>query len=86
MGETATFAATLQERRRKNRSCCSAIWMFVDVTRRTDARSVRAGRGEWLYFHGRGSEDNKFDVAMMVATMALKKDGFKPADHPAAVG
>src|SRR3546814_5561120 len=31
------------------------------------------------YIFGRGSEDNKFDVAMMVATMAqLKKDGFKP--------
>ena len=31
------------------------------------------------YIFGRGSEDNKFDVSMMVAAMAqLKKDGFKP--------
>src|SRR3546814_2575123 len=31
------------------------------------------------YIFGRGSEDNKFDVAMMVATMAqLSKDGFQP--------
>src|SRR3546814_8251926 len=31
------------------------------------------------YIFGRGSEDNKFDIAMMVATMAqLKKEGFKP--------
>src|SRR3546814_17875371 len=31
------------------------------------------------YIFGRVSEDNKFDVAMMVATMAqLSKDGFQP--------
>src|SRR3546814_8429633 len=31
------------------------------------------------YIFGRGSEDTKFDIAMMVATMAqLKRDGFKP--------
>src|SRR3546814_1513608 len=31
------------------------------------------------YIFGRGSEDNKFDITMMVATMAqLKRDGFKP--------
>jgi acetylornithine deacetylase/succinyl-diaminopimelate desuccinylase-like protein len=31
------------------------------------------------YIFGRGSEDNKFDVSMMVAAMAqLKKEGFKP--------
>src|SRR3546814_15013788 len=31
------------------------------------------------YIFGRGSEDNKFDIAIMVATMAqLKTAGFKP--------
>ena len=31
------------------------------------------------YIFGRGSEDNKFDVAMMVATLArLKREGYKP--------
>ena len=31
------------------------------------------------YIYGRGAEDNKFDIAMMVATLAeLKREGFKP--------
>ncbi|MET0138111.1 MAG: M20/M25/M40 family metallo-hydrolase, partial [Sphingobium sp.] len=31
------------------------------------------------YIFGRGAQDNKYDVAMMVATLAaLKKDGFRP--------
>lgn len=31
------------------------------------------------YIYGRGSEDNKYDVAVMVATLAkLKREGFKP--------
>jgi acetylornithine deacetylase/succinyl-diaminopimelate desuccinylase-like protein len=31
------------------------------------------------YIYGRGSEDNKFDVSMMVATLAqLKREGYKP--------
>ena len=31
------------------------------------------------YVYGRGSEDNKFDVSMMVATLArLKREGYKP--------
>jgi acetylornithine deacetylase/succinyl-diaminopimelate desuccinylase-like protein len=31
------------------------------------------------YIYGRGVEDNKFDIAMMVATLAqLKREGFKP--------
>lgn len=31
------------------------------------------------FIYGRGAEDNKFDIAMMVATLAqLKREGFKP--------
>lgn len=79
MGETATFAATL-----KGTSDAKPILMLghMDV--------VEADAKDWTrdpfvpveedgYIFGRGSEDNKFDVAMMVATLAqLKKDGFRP--------
>lgn len=79
IGETATFAATL-----KGSTDAKPILMLghMDV--------VEADAKDWTrdpfvpveedgYIFGRGSEDNKFDVAMMVATMAqLKKDGFKP--------
>ncbi|SNS85855.1 M20/M25/M40 family metallo-hydrolase [Sphingopyxis indica] len=79
MGETATFAATL-----KGTSDAKPILLLghMDV--------VEADAKDWTrdpfvpveedgYIFGRGSEDNKFDVAMMVATMAqLKKDGFRP--------
>src|SRR3546814_1772519 len=31
------------------------------------------------YVFGRGAEDNKYDVSMMVATLAqMRRDGFKP--------
>jgi acetylornithine deacetylase/succinyl-diaminopimelate desuccinylase-like protein len=51
---------------------------------------VAANRADWTrdpfvpveeggYIFGRGAEDNKYDVAMMVATLArLKKEGWKP--------
>ncbi|MBB5705506.1 M20/M25/M40 family metallo-hydrolase [Sphingopyxis panaciterrulae] len=79
MGETATFAATL-----KGSSDAKPILLLghMDV--------VEADAKDWTrdpfvpveengYIFGRGSEDNKFDVAMMVATMAqLRKDGFQP--------
>src|SRR3546814_16776037 len=76
MGETATFVATL-----KGSSDAKPILLLghMDV--------VEADAKDWTrdpfvpveengYIFGRGSEDNKLDVAMMVATMAqLSKDG-----------
>lgn len=79
MGETATLAATL---RGTTKAKPILLLGHMDV--------VAADPADWTrdpfvpveedgYIFGRGSEDNKFDVAMMVATMAqLKKDGFKP--------
>src|SRR3546814_17364462 len=79
MGETATFAATL-----KGSSDAKPILLLghMDV--------VEADAKDWTrdpfvpveengYIFGRGSEDNKLDVEMMVATMAqLSKDGVQP--------
>lgn len=79
VGETATLAATL-----KGRSAAKPILLLghMDV--------VEADPKDWTrdpfvpvedggYLFGRGVEDNKFDIAMMVATLAqLKRDGFVP--------
>src|SRR3546814_19832443 len=79
MGETATLAATL-----KGASDAKPILLLghMDV--------VEADPGDWErdpfvpveengYIFGLGAEDNTFDVAMMIATLAqLKQAGFKP--------
>lgn len=79
LGETASFAATL-----KGTSTAKPILLLghMDV--------VEADPKDWTrdpfvpveengYIFGRGSTDNKFDVAMMVAALAqLKREGFKP--------
>lgn len=80
MGETATFAATI---RGSDASLKPLILIgHMDV--------VAADPADWTrdpfvpveekgYIFGRGAEDNKYDVAMMIATMAqLRKDGWKP--------
>lgn len=80
MGETATFAATIKGRD----AALKPLLMIghMDV--------VEADPKDWTrdpfvpvedngYIFGRGAEDNKYDVAMMVATLAqLKKEGWKP--------
>ncbi|WP_408021773.1 M20/M25/M40 family metallo-hydrolase [Sphingobium psychrophilum] len=80
MGETATFAATMKGSDLTLKPM--ALIGHMDV--------VAADRADWTrdpfvpveedgYIFGRGAEDNKYDVAMMVATMAqLKKEGWKP--------
>jgi len=80
IGETATFAATW----RGTDPALKPLLMIghMDV--------VAANRADWTrdpfvpveengYIFGRGTEDNKYDVAMMVTTLAgLKKEGWKP--------
>lgn len=80
MGETATLVATI----RGSDPTLKPIGLIghMDV--------VAANRADWTrdpfvpveengYIFGRGAEDNKYDVAMMVATLAqLKKDGWTP--------
>jgi len=79
IGETATFAATL-----KGTSDAKPILMLghmdvVEADAKDWSRDPFVPVEEDGYIFGRGSEDNKFDVAMMVATLAqLKKDGFRP--------
>jgi len=79
IGETATLAATL-----KGSTDAKPILMIghMDVV---EAKASDWERDPFVpveengYIYGRGSYDNKYDVAMMVATMAqLKRDGFVP--------
>src|SRR3546814_16629065 len=79
MGETAAFAATL-----KGSSDAKPILRLghmdvVEADAKDWTRDPFVPVEETGYIFGRGSEDNKFDVAMMVAKMAqLSKDGFPP--------
>ena len=79
MGETATFAATLQGTTKEKPILLLGHMDVVEADAKDWTRDPFVPVEENGYIFGRGSEDNKFDVAMMVATMAqLKKDGFKP--------
>lgn len=79
MGETGYLAVTL-----KGRSSASPILLLghMDVV---EAKAADWERDPFVpveekgYIFGRGAEDMKYDVAMMVATMArLKQEGFRP--------
>lgn len=79
LGETATFAATLRGTSDEKPILMLGHMDVVEADPKDWARDPFVPVEENGYIFGRGSEDNKFDVAMMVATMAqLKKDGFKP--------
>lgn len=79
IGETATFAATLQGTTKAKPILLLGHMDVVAADPKDWTRDPFVPVEENGYIFGRGSEDNKFDVAMMVATMAqLKKDGFKP--------
>ena len=79
MGETATFAATLQGTTGQKPIVLLGHMDVVEADPKDWTRDPFVPVEENGYIFGRGSEDNKFDVSMMVATMAqLKKDGFKP--------
>ncbi len=79
MGETATFAATLAGTSKAKPILLLGHMDVVEADPKDWTRDPFVPVEEDGYIFGRGSEDNKFDVAMMVATMAqLKKDGFRP--------
>ena len=80
MGETATFAATIRGRDAALKPLLMIGHMDVVAADRADwSRDPFVPVEENGYIFGRGAEDNKYDVAMMVATLAqLKKDGWVP--------
>ncbi|MDZ3830629.1 MAG: M20/M25/M40 family metallo-hydrolase [Sphingopyxis sp.] len=79
MGETATFAATLKGRGEGKPILMLGHMDVVEADAKDWTRDPFVPVEEGGYIFGRGSEDNKFDIAMMVATFAqLKKDGFRP--------
>ena len=79
MGETATFAATLAGTTQKKPIVLLGHMDVVEADAKDWTRDPFVPVEENGYIFGRGSEDNKFDVSMMVAAMAqLKKEGFKP--------
>ncbi|MCI4589029.1 M20/M25/M40 family metallo-hydrolase [Sphingobium sp. BYY-5] len=80
MGETATLAATIKGSDPKLKPLALIGHMDVVAANRADwTRDPFVPVEENGYIFGRGAEDNKYDVAMMVATLAhLKKEGWKP--------
>ncbi len=80
MGETATLAATIKGRDAALKPLLMIGHMDVVAADRADwTRDPFVPVEENGYIFGRGAEDNKYDVAMMVATLAqLKKQGWTP--------
>ena len=80
MGETATLAAAIKGRDPSLKPMLMIGHMDVVAANRADwTRDPFVPVEEDGYIFGRGSEDNKYDVAMMVATLAqLKKEGWTP--------
>jgi carboxypeptidase PM20D1 len=80
MGETATLAVTLKGRDPKLKPLLLSGHMDVVAAKRADwTRDPYVPVEEKGYIFGRGAQDNKYDVAMMIATLVrLKKEGFVP--------
>ncbi|MBL0769272.1 M20/M25/M40 family metallo-hydrolase [Sphingopyxis sp. DHUNG17] len=79
MGETATLAVTLHGTGKDKPILLLGHMDVVEADPKDWTRDPFVAVEEDGYIFGRGSEDNKFDIAMMVATLAqLKKDGFRP--------
>ena len=79
VGETATLAATLKGRTRGAPVLLLGHMDVVAADAKDWSRDPFVPVEEGGFVFGRGVEDNKFDIAMMVATLAqLKRDGFVP--------
>jgi acetylornithine deacetylase/succinyl-diaminopimelate desuccinylase-like protein len=80
MGETATFAATYRGSDPTLKPLLLSGHMDVVAADRADwTRDPFVPVEEQGYIFGRGTEDNKYDVAMMVTTLAgLKRSGWTP--------
>lgn len=78
-GETATFAATLRGRTRGKPVLLLGHMDVVEADPKDWERDPFVAVEENGFLFGRGVEDNKFDIAMMVATLAqMKREGFVP--------
>jgi acetylornithine deacetylase/succinyl-diaminopimelate desuccinylase-like protein len=79
MGETATLAVTLRGTTDKKPILLLGHMDVVEADPKDWTRDPFVPLEEDGYIFGRGSEDNKFDIAMMVAALAqLKQEGFRP--------
>ena len=80
VGETATLAATLHGREATSKPILLLGHMDVVEANPADwERDPFVAVEENGYIYGRGAFDNKFDVAMMVTTLAkLKREGYRP--------
>lgn len=79
IGETGYFAATLRGRSSEHPTILLGHMDVVEAKASDWTRDPFVPVEENGYLFGRGAEDNKYDVAMMVATMArLKQEGFRP--------
>lgn len=80
MGETATLAVTIRGSDPQLKPLLMIGHMDVVAANPADwARDPFVAVEEQGYIFGRGAEDNKYDVAMMVATLArLKQQGWQP--------
>ena len=80
MGETASLSATIQGSDPQLRPLLLIGHMDVVAADPADwARDPFVPVEENGYIFGRGAEDNKYDVAMMVATLAgLRREGWRP--------
>ncbi|BAK66279.1 putative M20A family peptidase [Sphingobium sp. SYK-6] len=80
MGETGYFTATLRGKRSDKPTILLGHMDVVEAKAADWERDPFVPVEENGYIFGRGAEDNKYDVAMMVATMArLKQEKFRPA-------
>jgi carboxypeptidase PM20D1 len=79
VGETATFTATLKGRTRGKPVLLLGHMDVVEADAKDWTRDPFTPVEDNGFLFGRGVDDNKFDIAMMVATLAqMKRDGFVP--------
>jgi carboxypeptidase PM20D1 len=79
MGNTATLEVTLKGTTDAKPILLSVHMDVVEAKPADWARDPFTAVEENGYIFGRGAEDNKYDVSMVVATLArLKQEGFKP--------
>jgi carboxypeptidase PM20D1 len=79
MGETATFVARYRGTSSKKPILISAHMDVVEADAKDWTRDPFTMITDGDYHFGRGVEDNKFDLSMIIATMVrLKSEGFKP--------
>ncbi len=80
MGDTATFVARYRGTGKKKPILVSAHMDVVEAFPKDWERDPFTMTADNGYLFGRGVEDNKFDLSMVMATvLRLKREGFKPS-------